>query len=278
MPSRKPTTLALITAALLAPVALVNSAAGDAIQLTGVIRDFKQSHPDMEYSPKSFGVRTGLVLPTLGADGKPVLNTNANYHNGMISSVESFNQWFRDVPSVNLSVTHAITLDNGRDTPGGVYRFAREKQLSGSLKYFFPMDGLGWNDFQNVSTGKHNFYFTYEIKTEFTFTPLAQRDIDGDGILGEATDDALVFSFTGDDDVWVFINGRLAVDIGGVHGQASKSVNLDTNMAALGLEYGHTYPLDFFFAERHTTESNFRIETTLQLVEVPPTTISPLYD
>ncbi|GAB4108931.1 MAG: hypothetical protein Kow00105_17060 [Phycisphaeraceae bacterium] len=259
-------TTRLLLGALAATGCLALPAQADTIELTGVLRDFKKSHPDMQYPDKSFGVRTGLVLDQLGADGKPVLNTGTNYHKGMISGPDSFNQWFRDVPGVNIAVPYTIVLDNGQDEPGGVYSFAREKQLSGDLKYFFPMDGQGWNDMQSVSTGTHNFYFTYEIHTEFTYTDPAERDYD------------MVFSFTGDDDVWVFINGRLAVDIGGVHGQAQRSVNLDDAAEELGLEPGGTYSLDFFFAERHTTESNFRIETTMQLKEVPPTTISPLYD
>ncbi|MCG8512049.1 MAG: fibro-slime domain-containing protein, partial [Rhodospirillales bacterium] len=153
-------------------------------------------------------------------------------------------------------------LDNDSDEPGGVYSFAVEKP-----EYFFPIDGMGWNDTALDKNGdERNFYFTYEIHTEFTYIDPAERDYD------------MVFSFTGDDDVWVFINGRLAVDIGGVHGQARDAVNLDDEAEALGLEPGEAYSLDFFFAERHTTESNFRIETTIQLEEVAPTTVSPLYD
>jgi fibro-slime domain-containing protein len=256
----------LLIGALAATGFMALPAQADTIELTGVLRDFQQSHPDMEYPTKSFGVKTGLVLSQLGEDGKPVLNTSANYNAGMIAGATSFNQWFRDVPEVNIAVPHTIVLDNGQEGPGGVYSFAREKQLSGDLKYFFPMDNKGWNDMRNVATGYHNFYFTYEIHTEFTYSDPDDRDYD------------MVFSFTGDDDVWVFINGKLAVDIGGVHGQTQRSVNLDTAAAELGLEPGGTYKLDFFFAERHTTESNFRIETTLQLKEVKPTTVSPLYD
>ena len=250
---------ALTVAGALAPA---SAGLAETIELTGVIRDFKVSHPDMEYETKNFGVRQGLVKSTLGEDGKPVLNTSVDYKKGMISGPTSFNQWFRDVPGVNITVPFTITLDNSDPNRPHTYTYAVEKP-----KYFFPIDGKGWADTAKDANGNYrNFYFTYEIHTTFTFTPRNERSND------------LVFKFVGDDDVWVYINGKLAVDIGGVHGQASSQVNLDQVAAQLGLEPGNDYTLDFFFAERHTTQSNFRIETTLQLVTVPPTTVSPLYD
>ncbi|MEM6333366.1 MAG: fibro-slime domain-containing protein [Planctomycetota bacterium] len=266
----------LTTLALLAAASTAGYAVADTIELTGTLRDFTEEHPDMNFPDKSFGVKTGLVMSELGEDGKPILDTSGDSTRGMISGPDSFDQWYRDVPGVNISIPLTITLDNGRDEPGGVYSFAKE----GSGNYFFPANGLGFNDMQTVSTGTHNFYFTYEINTEFTYFDPDNRDLDGDGVASHEDDDdgAMVFTFTGDDDVWVFINGKLAVDIGGVHGQASRSVNLDEQAEELGLEPGGTYSLHFFFAERHVTESNFRIDTTLQLQSVPPTTVSPLYD
>ncbi|HEB61300.1 MAG TPA: fibro-slime domain-containing protein, partial [Phycisphaeraceae bacterium] len=62
--------------------------------------------------------------------------------------------------------------------------------------------------------------------------------------------------------------------IGGVHAAVSQTVELDR----LDLVDGRTYPLSFFFAERHTTESHFRIETTLELVTVDLPTVSAQYD
>jgi fibro-slime domain-containing protein len=52
-----------------------------------------------------------------------------------------------------------------------------------------------------------------------------------------------------------------------------KTVTLDTSAAMLGITKGGTYPIDLFHAERHTTASHFRIETTLSLVDcgsIPP--------
>ncbi len=81
------------------------------------------------------------------------------------------------------------------------------------------------------------------------------------------------FSFTGDDDLWLFIDDKLAVDLGGVRGAASGSVDLDT----LGLTLGQDYDFDLFFAERHTTQSNFRIDTSIQLNPVPIPAALPLF-
>jgi len=63
--------------------------------------------------------------------------------------------------------------------------------------------------------------------------------------------------------VFVFINRRLAIDLGGVHATQEATVELDDMAAELGLARGERYPLHLFFAERHTNASTFTVETTL---------------
>jgi fibro-slime domain-containing protein len=109
----------------------------------------------------------------------------------------------------------------------------------------------------------HNFAFTSEIRHWFEFKG----------------NESLTFS--GDDDVWVFINGRLALDLGGLHSRQQRNIVLDadtgeahctsTSQATppvvtpctpvatreLGLVVGSVYEVSLFHAERHTDASNF---------------------
>ncbi|MEO1236164.1 MAG: fibro-slime domain-containing protein [Planctomycetota bacterium] len=258
------------------------------IVLDGTIRDFQTSHPDFETFPGTYN----KVESQLGPDGLPLLDMS--YYNSKkgtseqsVESPASFAQWYQTIDGVNLEIPYQITLNQDPDRPG-LYVFAREKQLPAPYNYFFPIDDRGFGltpdtaewPLRWAAGGVHNFHFTYELSTLFTYSDPATRDLDGDGVAGEAFSsednpgDALHFSFTGDDDVWVFVNGQLVVDLGGVHSQQSASVNIDDIAEDLGLTVGRTYELKLFFAERHTSESNFRIETTLQL----STETSPLYD
>jgi len=265
------------------------------ITLQGVVRDFMAreqagGHADFQRQPTAgFGHYVGMVADELDAEGKPVyagtgrkLSSNfrdaqgrnimpprphflaatgdvrgtvATTAGGALTSADAFGQWFRDVPGLNASQGLNLTLVREAGTSRYVFNDRTDSNFAG-MGGFFPVNGAMYGNYG--STGK-NFHFTFELDTEFVYQH-------GSG---------QVFTFTGDDDVWVFIDGKCVIDIGGVHSAVSQTVALDR---LSWLESGETYSLRFFFAERHTTQSNFRIETTLTLRNVEPPTTTALHD
>ncbi len=213
----------------------------DTSTLNGVVRDFKEDHPDFE---DYIGEGTpGLVEDVLGPDGKPAYtglcdasvtypNDACPYDQQMTTQVD-FDQWYRDVPGVNLTTTHPLVFRQNGDV------------CTYHSSAFFPIDGQLWGNEGNAN----NSHFTMEFHADFAYRG------------GE------VFRFSGDDDVWVFVNGILALDLGGMHHELGGEIDFDQAAADLGLEVGGVYGLDFFYAERHTTESNLWIDMNLAVVD-----------
>jgi len=75
------------------------------------------------------------------------------------------------------------------------------------------------------------------------------------------------FFFRGDDDIWVFINNQLVIDLGGIHQPVPGFVDLDSIKTPEVLEEGKIYPIDIFFCERMATQSNVRVSTNMYITQ-----------
>lgn len=201
-------------------------------ELPGTVRDFRDDHPDFE---SAIGSDPGIVEDVLGPDDKPVYASPTS--TPTTHGAARFDEWYRDVPGVNQRAPLSLSLTAAS---GASDLYVHDDAT------FFPIDG---QLFGNQGRA-HNFHFTFEVSTAFLYRG------------GET------FSFTGDDDLWVFVNRRLVIDLGGVHGAESASVSLDGIAAEIGLVKGQKHPLHLFFAERHTTESRFRLRTTISELDL----------
>jgi fibro-slime domain-containing protein len=217
--------------------------------IAGIVRDFKDAtepggHADFEAFAGGDATK-GLVNAFLGSDEKPVYtgicevagNTATCPYGQQTTSKANFNQWYRAVDGVNQQFVIYLW-------------FAPFNNVMTFLSHnFFPLDNAGWGNNHTRGDGPRNYAFTTEIHLKIKY------------VGGET------FTFMGDDDLWIFINGRLAMDLGGLHPQISATISLDQQSSALGITPGNEYTLDLFHAERHTWASDFGIETNFAFTD-----------
>ncbi|MEY4548026.1 MAG: hypothetical protein RL685_4221 [Pseudomonadota bacterium] len=229
----------------------------------------------------------GAVQAQLGADGRPVFACQNAQAAGCatvltnFTSAQRFNQWFDDTDGINLPVVDELTLGA---IGGGAFLFDSADPATTLNGQFDPLLGAGFQaqrvgnvplegqEFCDVDlvpepddaqTGTpRNMSFTTETRFVFEYGG------------GER------FEFSGDDDVWVFMNNRLVVDLGGLHEVATGAFTLNANGIATveregpltsaltlaqpiqintGMVLGGIYEAVLFHAERHECGSNFKL-------------------
>ncbi|MCZ6836605.1 MAG: fibro-slime domain-containing protein [Planctomycetota bacterium] len=152
---------------------------------------------------------------------------------GGITSAATFDEWFNDILGTNLSQIYVVDMVlNG----AGVYETA--------IAEFHPIDD---RLFGNEGEA-HNYFFTYEFNANFIYNACSQQ----------------FFEFQGSDDAWLFIDGQLVMDLGGVIPGTSQFVEMDR----LNLTDGDTYHMKFFFAQRQMVGTTFNLSTNTVLL--PP--------
>jgi fibro-slime domain-containing protein len=203
-----------------------------AFSISPTVRDFHSTQTDFEIvdfgssTPAAFfannqtnKIEKGIAGPIgapLGVDGRPVYSAarEPGFYN-TVSSATSYAMWFADLPGTNQVIPGATLpfTDNGN----GTYTYSNTN--------FFPIDGQGFGNESNA----HNYHYTLQFHRPFTY----------------ATGQNL--SIISDDDSWIFVNKKLVIDAGGIHGTLGGTANFDT----LGLTPGNVYDLDIFYAERN---------------------------
>ncbi len=222
-------------------------------------------HPDGGYT-------VGMVQDTL-VNGNPARADSSVYPWYECSAAREIEKWFIPVEvakdASGKSYTNGVCrdIDLTLDEEGFWLADISESHEDGG---FFPIDDLefldsaktvrnpkfDWNNQLGTSSNgvfkQHNYSFAMKISAQFQY------------VKGQ------YFEFRGDDDVWVYINNRLVVDIGGCHNPAEKGVDLDTigqndPTGRLKLKEGETYNFHIFFSERNASGSNFKMRTSINL-------------
>lgn len=136
-------------------------------------------------------------------------NTSKYYLEATETTDGSGKPIYTDVNSQNRGSNNSTEDDNNKDQPRGFG--------------FFPFNQKMGTE--NPSVNKYNYGFGAKLQFDFTLTD------DGNVQVGDNANDKvpIKFFFSGDDDVWVYIDNQLVLDVGGAHGKASGLLEFGSN-------------------------------------------------
>lgn len=143
-------------------------------------------------------------------DNKPVMQYFSDYQFPFTESTENSVTTY----SYDSASDKAVYID---------WDDLNNKKLMQSDTAIYNTDNTrGYYPFNRVSDASTQANINYGFGTKFTI-PFTIND--NGTINGEANGKPITFDFTGDDDVWVFLDGKLILDMGGSHAKATGSIN-----------------------------------------------------
>lgn len=155
----------------------------------------------------------------------------------------------------NSQTDHITTRKGTTYVRGNLQAENRFDPING--KYF----GNNGNKYLEVVDPNQNDITHYYKNTNYNLT------LEGHAQFIFYEDDNLYFNFTGDDDVYLYINGVRVLDMGGAHAISKCGIKLNDVKDLCGLKDGQVYDFDFYYMERHGTAANFGIETNIKIVD-----------
>ena len=192
--------------------------------------------------------------------------------------------------STPSSASSAVQYDETNNTiqnttAAGKAHFVYEGSNTTTLNPFLPVTDKNNEDGQTINPYYQDDGVINGIKKQTNKDTLYQRNYNfamvSEGEFVYHEEDELFFEFEGDDDVYLFINGELVMDIGSAHSidsvrfelndyvNAAKAGTLGSNARneALALEEGNTCSFKFYYMERHSYGSNIRICTNIKVTD-----------
>lgn len=143
------------------------------------------------------------------------------------------NYWWYDAAKTSLylrkdKTTGAYYLGNGNGD-GSTVGTLSDKSKNKDSQNNDTQNGHGFFPFNetvsSVDVRRYNYGYGAKLEIPFTLTE------DGTVLDDDNNEQSIKFYFSGDDDVWVFIDGKLVLDIGGAHGKAAGIIDFDQRRA-----------------------------------------------